>query len=158
MNKCTSCGSVAIEADSFCRNCGAVLPQPVPRDVQIGKTLVIVSAIINFVITITMSLYSLTIASLASASVNTDCINDLITGSIEIVLFYFIFRGYSWARWLMGLFALFGTCYGLVFLQQVNSVMFLILLFGTGSIAAILLLSPKVRAFQQAQIKARLDK
>jgi uncharacterized integral membrane protein len=161
---CPSCKAEAYDdTDRFCRNCGAIMHPSVPRNVQIGRKLVIVSVISILVLDISTSLYELTVASITSSFETVDCINDLISGSIEVVLFYLIFQGYAWARWLMGLFALLGTVVSLVFLalpfnSPMNIVILLLMTIGIASNAYILLFASSVRAFQHAQKQARLGK
>jgi len=156
LTSCATCGSPTIEGDRFCRNCGAVVVQSVSRDVQAGRTLVLISATILLGLHAASLLLTVTVASVTSGVATSDCLRTLVTGSMELCLLYFVFRGHAWARWLTGLLSLAAALLGITFLPQLSKspaafASILALVFGMALIAAILLLVPSVRSFQRHQ-------
>lgn len=102
-----------------------------------------------------------TVTSLVGIINSTYCFRDLIWGFVIIVLLYCVYRGYSWARWLIAVLSLVITIGLLILIPQViylgvYFVVFLVsIVVGMGSVSGILLLAPSVRSFQRYQREAK---
>ena len=160
MTTCPSCGSPTIATDRFCRNCGAALGPPGSSDVEAGRTLVVIAAVIILGLHVASFLFTMTAASLVGGFTSGDCLNNLVSAAIEVALIVLVFRGHAWARWLMGLLSLATVALAIVSLPQVLDVaiaaaMMILLAAGTAAVAVILLLVPSVRSFQRDQRQRR---
>ncbi len=161
MPNCPMCGTEVAEQDRSCRRCGGpILPSNL-TDIQAGRTLVIVAAVILLGLHLATFLFAF--ASMTSGVETSDWLSNLVTGTIELCLLYLVFRGHAWARWLTGLLALAGVVLGLTFLLRAStpdaaSALILVLVIGMAVAASILLLIPSVRTFQRAQRQALADK
>jgi hypothetical protein len=148
-----------MEGDRFCRNCGAALSVSSPHDVRTGRFLIIASSCILLGIHAASVLFSVYVDTLTGTTSATGCLSDFVSGSIEIALLFFIFRGHTWARWLTGLLSLAAAILAFAYLPNYSYlsaafVLMLALALGAVFVAAILLLAPSVRSFQRYQKEA----
>ncbi len=145
---CPSCGTAAIESDSYCRKCGARLFSGNEILIRRGRNIVITVVIISLCIEF--------LGYLADTSFS--FLNYFIRISIEIVILYLIYRGSSSARWLLGIGGIGGFVLGVYYLTTMTfynfdvSTLSLVVTAGlSASIAGLLLIPKSVRVFQNAQ-------
>ena len=148
---CPSCGSAVIETDIFCRKCGVRLLGGNEKLIRRGRNIVIIVAII-----------SLTIEYLGYiADTSPNYASYIIRIAIEIAILYLIYRGYSFARWLLGIAGIIGCVLGLYSLTIIPFYYFgfftlaIVETVLTASTAGLILIPRSVREFQNAQRKSK---
>jgi hypothetical protein len=146
---CPSCGSAYIKTDIFCRKCGFLFQSGNENLIRRGRNIVILVAIITLFLEI--------LVYLVDPSIN--YLSYVIRILIEIVIFYLIYRGYSFARWLLGIRYIGGCIVGILILTKLNSINiftlgFIALNILMASLAGLLLIPRSVRIFQNTQRKS----
>jgi len=148
---CPSCGSAVIENDIFCRNCGVRLLGDDEDLIRRGRNIVIFVAIISLSIEY--------LGYIADPSPN--YLSYFIRLSIEIVILYLIYRGYSFARWLLAIAGIIGCLRGVFYLTIMNfsnfdfySAGLVVMTALCASVAGLLLIPRSVRAFQKAKMNS----
>ncbi len=159
MPQCAVCGQTASQDDRFCRVCGAALElrneEPQARR---GRVQVVAVAGMILGMEITADLFALTVSSFTGFRTS-QCLSSLLTLFLEAGLIYLIYRGHGWARWLVGILSLLGVILVVVALPRTTLsspwvALPILAALAAAASAAILLLSPDVRAFQRAQRSA----
>jgi hypothetical protein len=90
-----------------------------------------------------------------------DFVSYIIRTAFEIAILYLIYRGYSFARWLLGIAGIIGCVLGVYSLTIISYYYFSLFTLAivetvlTASIAGLLLIPRSVRVFQNAQRKSK---
>ncbi len=146
---CPSCGSAFLETDSYCRKCGFRFQSGNENLIRKGRNIVTLVAVITLFLEI--------LVYLVDPSVN--YLSYVIRILIEIIIFYLIYRGYSFARWLLGIRYIGGCVVGILISTKFNSINvftigFIVLNILMASLAGLLLIPRSIRVFQNAQRKS----
>ncbi len=156
---CPSCGSAVNETDINCRNCGFRIQSGNENLIRRGRNIVILVVIISLFLEFLGFLAEISSAYLEDRSV--EYLDFVIRIPILLVILYLTYRGYSFARWLLGILYIVTCVVGLFFLTKVDFYSFnpfalgLMVLIGSSASAAGLLLIPRsVRIFQDTQRKS----
>ena len=156
---CPQCNSTISDSDLFCRQCGHRLRTLEEGRARLGRTLVCIA----IGVILGLHFFSLLIQLTASSITSTAPIKwsrELFTISSEVALLFLMFRGHTWARWLVALLSIAASGLALIYAVQLQDIhLGTVTLIFTGlanaAAAGILLLSPAVRAFQNSQREHR---
>lgn len=156
MSICPSCQAEIVEGDQFCSRCGEELIDPVGQQIQSGRRLIILCALIIIFLHFFVGGINLFLTIGGRTVATQECLNIAVSISLEAALLYMTYQGHAWARWLTALLSLAGVALLLFFLPQFAAseaavFMLVVVALGMGACGLILLLSPSVRIFQRAQ-------